>query len=100
MAAERRQQISELYHAARERSPEERSAYLKEACAGDDALCAEVESLLRYDAASADFLERPAAVVGPVAMPSPDWSVDNKHIVYMDGGDLWTLPMTGTDPLT
>ena len=26
---------------------------------------------------------------------SPDWSVDNKHIVYMDGGDLWTLPMTG-----
>ena len=27
---------------------------------------------------------------------SPDWSVDNKHIVYMDGGDLWTLPMRAT----
>ena len=52
MAAERRQQISDLYHAVRERSPEERSAYLQEACAGDDALCAEVEPLLRYGAAS------------------------------------------------
>ena len=31
--------------------------------------------------------------VGGIA--SPDWSVDNKHIVYMDGGDLWVLPMTG-----
>ena len=26
---------------------------------------------------------------------APDWSQDNKTIVYMDGGDLWTLPMTG-----
>ena len=23
------------------------------------------------------------------------WSRDNKHIVYMNGGDLWTLPTTG-----
>jgi eukaryotic-like serine/threonine-protein kinase len=29
------------------------------------------------------------------SIASPDWSVDNKTIVYMDGGDLWTLPMTG-----
>ena len=35
-------------------------------------------------------------LVEPVqVIASPDWSVDNKHIVYMDGGDLWTLPMTG-----
>ena len=26
---------------------------------------------------------------------SPDWSMDNKHIIYEDGGDLWTVPMTG-----
>ena len=64
MAAERRQRISDLYHAARERLPEERSAYLREGCGGDDRLRDEVESLLRYEVASADFLERPAAVVG------------------------------------
>ena len=64
MAAERRQRISDLYHAARERLPEERSAYLREACGGDDRLRDEVESLLRYEVASADFLERPAVVVG------------------------------------
>ena len=63
MAAERRQQISELYHAARERAPEERSAFLTEACNGDDGLRQEVESLLEFESPSAQFLERPAAGV-------------------------------------
>jgi hypothetical protein len=44
--------ISEIYHRALERAPEERSAYLDEACAGDDTLRSEIETLLRYDAAS------------------------------------------------
>jgi serine/threonine-protein kinase len=26
---------------------------------------------------------------------SPDWSLDNKHIVYMDDWDLWVVPMAG-----
>jgi serine/threonine-protein kinase len=26
---------------------------------------------------------------------SPDWSMDNKHIVYTDDDDLWTVAMTG-----
>lgn len=26
---------------------------------------------------------------------SPDWSLDNKHIVYTDDDDLWTVAMTG-----
>ena len=26
---------------------------------------------------------------------SPDWSLDNKHIIYMDDYDLWTVPMAG-----
>jgi serine/threonine protein kinase/WD40 repeat protein len=62
---DRRNQISDLYHAALQRGPGERSAFLKQACAGDEALLHEVESLLGYEAASARFLETPAVEVVP-----------------------------------
>jgi len=49
--------VKELFALALERDPEERSSFLREACAGDDSLRAEVESLLSsFDSASA-FLE-------------------------------------------
>lgn len=51
--AERRQQISDLYHGALARAPEERAAYLIEACNGDEGLRQEVESLLANEPASA-----------------------------------------------
>ncbi len=45
---------------------------------------------------SSDGSGKDVRLLEPVqGISSPDWSVDNKHIVYMDGGDLWTLPMTG-----
>ena len=52
--------ISDLYHAALKRALEERSAFLAQACDGDDALRQEVESLLANDSAAAPFLETPA----------------------------------------
>ena len=58
-----RDRISDLYHRALACTPEERSAFLEEACDGDEALREELESLLRYESASARFLETPAAVV-------------------------------------
>ena len=42
MDPDRRSRISDLYHAALERAPEERSAFLMEACHGDDPLREEV----------------------------------------------------------
>ena len=60
MAADRQRQITELCHAALERSASERPAFLQDACAGDDALRQEVESLLRYVDNGDRFLERPA----------------------------------------
>jgi serine/threonine protein kinase len=60
MEPEPENQISDLYHRALERPPEERRAFLQEACNGDEALRQEVESLLRYELVSAGFLERPA----------------------------------------
>ena len=43
---ERWQQIERLYHSALEHDPTQRRAFLQQACAGDDALREEVESLL------------------------------------------------------
>src|SRR2546426_12809329 len=60
MPAERSQQVEQLYHAARERDPGQRADFLEQACAGDDALRREVESLLAEDAGVRSFLETPA----------------------------------------
>jgi serine/threonine protein kinase len=66
VADHQRDRVSDLYHAALRRTPAERSAYLKEACAGNEALQQEVESLLRYEPGSR-FLERPVAALADMA---------------------------------
>src|SRR5262249_49133684 len=58
--AERSEQIEQLYHAARERKPDERARFLERACVGDESLRQEVEALLVEDAGAENFLERPA----------------------------------------
>ena len=62
MEPDRRSSVSDLYHQALARPSAERSAFLTEACLGNEALRQEVESLLGYEPASARFLEQPAAV--------------------------------------
>jgi hypothetical protein len=46
MKAERWRQIETLFHAARELKPGERGVFLAKACAGDDELRREIDSLL------------------------------------------------------
>ena len=46
MKAERWQQVDKLFQAAVEHAPEERAAFLSQACGGDDALRCHVEKLL------------------------------------------------------
>jgi serine/threonine protein kinase len=59
MKPEHWRQIEQLYHAALERAEAERSAFLDEACAGDEALRREVESLLAFDKQAEQFIEAP-----------------------------------------
>ena len=54
------QQIKQLYQAALEREASGRAAFLADACAGDEALRREVESLLAYETQAAGFIETPA----------------------------------------
>ena len=66
MPSARRDLISDLYHRALARAPEERIAFLAEACDGDESLREEVVSLLEFEPASARLLERPAVAVAAV----------------------------------
>ncbi|MFL6209565.1 MAG: protein kinase domain-containing protein [Pyrinomonadaceae bacterium] len=63
MTPEHWQQIEELFHAALARKPDERADFLARACAGDEALRSEVESLLRSHALGESFIEESAADV-------------------------------------
>jgi serine/threonine protein kinase len=70
MEPERRHRISDLFHAALGRAPEERPAFLEGACGGDRALRQEIESLLRFHSDNAPFLETPAMNVVAGGEPS------------------------------
>src|SRR5262245_31992561 len=63
MPAERSHRIEQLFHAAPQRHTAERAAFLERACAGDDSLRLEVESLLAEDDGVQSFLETPALEV-------------------------------------
>ncbi|MGH9941886.1 MAG: protein kinase domain-containing protein [Pyrinomonadaceae bacterium] len=63
MSPERWQQVEQLYLLASEREPSERTALLDEACAGDEVLRREVESLLVYEQQAESFIEAPALEV-------------------------------------
>ena len=69
MSANRFQEAKRLYNSALELEPAQREAYLAEACAGDEALRKEVESLLGCRTAAQDFFDTP--VVQPDAQDSP-----------------------------
>jgi len=67
MTTEQWRQIEQLYHAACEREPGERSRFLQEACA-DEQVRGEVESLLGCEAQAESFLESPALEVTAEAL--------------------------------
>jgi eukaryotic-like serine/threonine-protein kinase len=54
------EQVEKLCQAALELEVNQRAAFLKQACAGDEELRREVESLLRFDKRGERFIEQPA----------------------------------------
>jgi len=66
MTPERWQQIEDICHEALERPIDERTAYVNQACAGDEELKREVASLLAAAERDPAFLETPAARVAPL----------------------------------
>ena len=72
MKAERWQQINDLFQSATRTPPEERTAFLDEACHGDKDLRRQVESLLASYERAENFIESPAFAVAPELLTNDD----------------------------
>ena len=70
MDRERWQQVDRLLQSALQQPPGEREAFLRQACAGDEALEREVRSLLTAQQEAGSFLESPAVEVAARALAS------------------------------
>ncbi|MGZ5020929.1 MAG: hypothetical protein ACXWAV_10915, partial [Chthoniobacterales bacterium] len=70
MTPARLQRIDALFQVAVEKSPNERSAFLDESCAGDESLRREVEELLAADNGAEDFEKITEGVAA-------DWAATN-----------------------
>ena len=70
------QQVKELFFAAAELEARQREGFLLSACAGDEPLLAEVQSLLRSWNESPGFLDSPAIGRGPLSS-----ALDLKHLL-------------------
>jgi serine/threonine protein kinase/Tfp pilus assembly protein PilF len=68
MDSNRWQQVDRLLQSVLERPPEERDAFLRHACAADEALERDVRSLLRAQQEAGSFLESPAIEAAALAL--------------------------------
>ena len=66
MTPERWQQITEIFHAALARDPRDRADFVADACAGDEQVRREVESMLAQPMATDGFLDRLAFSGAPM----------------------------------
>ena len=73
MDSEAWKQLDKLLHGALERTPEERDAFLREACAGSESLAHEARALLGLEHKALEFLEVPAIEVAAQAAVR-EWS--------------------------
>src|SRR5687767_15157517 len=60
--------VDDLLGAALKRAPEEREAFLRQACEGEEQLEREVRSLLSFEQGAANFLETPAIEIAARAI--------------------------------
>ncbi|MEP7341779.1 MAG: serine/threonine-protein kinase [Acidobacteriota bacterium] len=74
MNDERWRKIDAILQAALDREPHERAAFLDEACAGDDELRREVESLLAHEDSAEHFIETSAMKVVARGLSEEDFS--------------------------
>ena len=63
MKPDRWQKVDEIFHAALQHKPDERKAFIEEACQGDEELRREIDSLLAEERGADQFIEQPAMEV-------------------------------------
>ena len=80
MQSERWKTCTDIFHAALERVPDERTAFLQENCAGDDELRKQVELLLKYHDEAGDFIASPAMASAPELVADDPDALIGQHL--------------------
>jgi serine/threonine protein kinase/Flp pilus assembly protein TadD len=80
MQSERWQTCAELFQAALERPPNERTAFIAQSCAGDDALRRQVETLLWSHENAGDFIDAPAFAQTPELLADDPDALIGHHL--------------------
>jgi serine/threonine protein kinase len=93
MSPERLQQVYELYHAALERQPGERSEFLRQTCGGGEELEREVRSLLSSDEQAGSFLKSPALEVAERAFALEQNQDTSEAARYLIGRTISHYPI-------
>lgn len=95
---ERNEQIDNLFDAALQYEPEQRAAFLDQACAGDLELRREVEELLAYATKAKGFLEKPTIQIHAASAdtmkycPKCPRKYPKSEIFCLDDGARLSLP--------
>jgi serine/threonine protein kinase len=93
MDPERWQKLDELFHSALACAVEQREAFIVAACAGDDDLRRELESMLdHYEQAVSSFIERPAFQLGAETLVGEE----GNSLIGQTVGPYQLLSMLGT----
>ena len=79
MQSERWKTCTDIFHAALERAPEERTAFIEESCAGDGNLRQQVELLLKYHDEAGQFMASPAAEQNPELLKEDPDALIGQH---------------------
>jgi serine/threonine protein kinase len=80
MTADRWRRVEDLCHEALARAPEDRAAFLSKACAGDDELRREVESLLAHEPKAAGFMSGPPAFAASDILDLAKGTLVGRHL--------------------
>lgn len=81
MKTEQPEQVVEIISAALDLAPDQRAAFLDEACRDDASLRAEVESLLGYQAQARSFIEAPAFQVAADLIAANDDELETGQLL-------------------
>src|SRR6185436_18053094 len=89
MNSQRWQKVEELFHAALEKDPGARAAYLDEVCNGDSELRRDVESLVAATEPKIGFLDRPAMEIEARALSrDPTGTLSGRQFAHYTIGPL------------
>jgi len=80
MNPQRWQQVKEILHEATERDAQGRTAFILTACAGDDELRREVESLIEYESSVENFIEESAFALTADSFAQNDLTMVGRRI--------------------